>query len=751
MGRLEARFLTGGLAVYGTEATSPLVSGNFRYINGDLDEPADGPFVAPDGATAAVNEASGTAAVDDPDGTAAVDSPDGTARLVADAAEGKLSGAHSAGATTLSLKDVTGAGFHPGSKIYFGETRYIIAGDVAAGETGTVTIDQGLSSDRSDEEDVSVYHFAGLSDTQMRVDSLTGSPFEVGQTFRIQGHGLHYRITDGGLDFYEATTGTAAVDVAIGYAASTTTIHVDTVAGAAIATGDRIKFNGHDTVYTVTGAVAIGAEDDIVIAPGLTAPVLDDEVITKQVAADGRIVFTPGLQFGVSNNAELVKQDHARAGDGFMRIDTVATSRWRAGDRFTIAGQDGTYEVTSGGVRQTDTKGGLIEFTPNLAENAEEGAVLTKKTPAIGDTELRIDTVATSAMEPGNHFRISGDTTDYTVTEDSDTIAVSTRGRITITPALVAAPANNAVITKVVAHTDDTQLSIDTVAGGSFGPGDLFRIAGNNTTYEITDESDTIPVGGAGDITFTPAIAAVPADNAVITKYDPFSVTPGPNRVVERQTGDTGELEIGSTNTAMRTALAAGRVIRLKKDGTNLIDYNLEPDTTIERETTTVVSYHRRKVTGALANEDTITIPVLTHTPAAYAVGDVISGGHAINFGLGFRPSVIRSGAIVTDEDGWTGATSVLRLHLFSRALTDTEAGADNAALNIGGNLALDAYLGYIEFEQGVDVGGAVVFRPKPAYLPKYVLSDKMGVVLEARGAVTQAVNQAIAIKLDVE
>ena len=82
---------------------------------------------------------------------------------------------------------------------------------------------------------------------------------------------------------YEDTTGTAAVDLAAGYSAGATTIHVDTVAAAALTVGTFIKFNGHDTVYEVVGgSLNISVEGDITIAPGLTASVANDVVITQQ-------------------------------------------------------------------------------------------------------------------------------------------------------------------------------------------------------------------------------------------------------------------------------------------------------------------------------------------------------------------------------------------------------------------------------------------------------------------------------------
>lgn len=64
----------------------------------------------------------------------------------------------------------------------------------------------------------------------------------------------------------------------------------------------------------------------------------------------------------------------------------------------------------------------------------------------------------------------------------------------------------------------DTEMQIDAVAMEAIGVRTYFRIAGDNTNYQVVEGS--FAIGGMGAIKFTPGLAAAAADDAVITLYD---------------------------------------------------------------------------------------------------------------------------------------------------------------------------------------------------------------------------------------
>jgi hypothetical protein len=92
------------------------------------------------------------------------------------------------------------------------------------------------------------------------------------------------------------TKGTGAgylVDLGGGYAAGTTTIHVDTGTGTILA-GDVITFNGHSDQYVVKTGFAGDGDGDIVLQePGLRVAVANDVAITITNSYAANMAFTP--------------------------------------------------------------------------------------------------------------------------------------------------------------------------------------------------------------------------------------------------------------------------------------------------------------------------------------------------------------------------------------------------------------------------------------------------------------------------
>lgn len=80
---------------------------------------------------------------------------------------------------------------------------------------------------------------------------------------------------------------TGAIDLVAGYAAGTTTIHIDTVTdGGTVVAGDTFVIAGNTQRYSITaGATFTGGEGDITFRPGLAAAVLDGAVVTISIDA----------------------------------------------------------------------------------------------------------------------------------------------------------------------------------------------------------------------------------------------------------------------------------------------------------------------------------------------------------------------------------------------------------------------------------------------------------------------------------
>ncbi len=133
-------------------------------------------------------------------------------------------------------------------------------------------------------------------------------------------------------------------------------------------------------------------------------------------------------------------------GDSTMTVNNF-TGAVVTGDTFTIAGDTTVYTITA----HSETLGNTtsITFTPVLVMAAADAAVITVAgSHKIGLTSIAVDTF-TVALVTGDRFMIAGDTTIYTITAHTETLGATTA--ITLTPALVAAAADNAVLT-VLSH-----------------------------------------------------------------------------------------------------------------------------------------------------------------------------------------------------------------------------------------------------------------------------------------------------------
>lgn len=110
-----------------------------------------------------------------------------------------------------------------------------------------------------------------------------------------------------------------AVNNAAGYAAGIGTIAVDTFVGAVV-TGAELRFTGHATVYTITAHTETGANTtSITFTPVLTAPIVDNEVVTagpnslEVTIGDGNLTFDEKVVMEYKLNRG--KLDQVREGD----------------------------------------------------------------------------------------------------------------------------------------------------------------------------------------------------------------------------------------------------------------------------------------------------------------------------------------------------------------------------------------------------------------------------------------------------
>lgn len=130
----------------------------------------------------------------------------------------------------------------------------------------------------------------------------------------------------------------------------------------------------------------------------------------------------------------------------------------------------------------------------------------------IGDSTMVVDSF-TGAVAVGDTFTIAGDATIYTVSAHSETLGNTTS--ISFTPNLVATAADDAVITVAASHKIGlTAIVVDTFTV-ALVTGDRFNIAGDATIYTITAHTETL--GSTTGITFTPALVAAAANDAVVT------------------------------------------------------------------------------------------------------------------------------------------------------------------------------------------------------------------------------------------
>lgn len=120
-------------------------------------------------------------------------------------------------------------------------------------------------------------------------------------------------------------------------------------------------------------------------------------------------------------------------------------------------------------------------------------------------TSLAIDgfTAATGTVYKGTRFTINGDSTVYTVTEDT-AIASNAISALPIYPALAASPSDNAAVTFQTAHTMDTIYHPDAVAGAVVAPKPLMGINSQIARFKdislrLTIDSSTGGSNGAVD------------------------------------------------------------------------------------------------------------------------------------------------------------------------------------------------------------------------------------------------------------
>ncbi len=218
------------------------------------------------------------------------------------------------------------------------------------------------------------------------------------------------------------------------------------------------------------------------------------------------------------------------------------------GDKFVIAGDSKIYTI----IGHAETLGNTTSVTiaaPGLLQDVLDNAVITFSeanaspaqinhagTYAIGVTALIIDTFV-GAVAVGDFFTIAGDPTIYTVLTHTETLSNTTSLTIS-SPGLVAAAADNAVITFFQANVDTAAVNQPTggytagatnitVSGvvGILEDFDIFYLAGDttNTKYVITAHTETL--GNTTNITFAPAIPAT------VTIANGATVTIGPHEL----------------------------------------------------------------------------------------------------------------------------------------------------------------------------------------------------------------------------
>ena len=169
-------------------------------------------------------------------------------------------------------------------------------------------------------------------------------------------------------------------------------------------------------------------------------------------------------------------------------------------------GQTGT-NLTLANIREEPEPGDVFSLVGGAVNGAgqisEVGAV-----DGVGQTgtSLNVDGLSV-APGSGITFTITGDTTVYTVS--SATALVGTASTLTITPAIINAPADNAVIRFNYAFLNIDGLDVAPSAN------DTFTIAGDTTVYTIS--AATALSGTASTLTITPKLTVSPEDNATLS------------------------------------------------------------------------------------------------------------------------------------------------------------------------------------------------------------------------------------------
>ena len=153
----------------------------------------------------------------------------------------------------------------------------------------------------------------GSGETNINVDSFTGSPLQVGSTFKIAGETgtpTHAVTNIVGATIYFTTplapnVADNAVITATGYATTTTTINVDGFTGSNLQVGSTFKITGETgaPIHTVTGI----AGSSITFTSALASPVLDNAVITATgyAATTTRTINVSGFTSAITDGSSI--------------------------------------------------------------------------------------------------------------------------------------------------------------------------------------------------------------------------------------------------------------------------------------------------------------------------------------------------------------------------------------------------------------------------------------------------------------
>lgn len=189
-------------------------------------------------------------------------------------------------------------------------------------------------------------------------------------------------------------------------------------------------------------------------------------------------------------------------------VGTAAEASFLGLDAFVNRnyGEDGATALRSAAL---STRYGINWFVSQqvgtLSYGDTAGNVLAKGAASGGETTQTFDafTAATGVVYAGTRFKVSGDTTLYTVTKDAD--IASNTATVTITPAVVTGWADNAAWTLQTAPTEDVIFHPGMVAAAVIAPRPLMSnsaVAGfDGLSIRVTFES-TITDGTVGAADF---------------------------------------------------------------------------------------------------------------------------------------------------------------------------------------------------------------------------------------------------------